>query len=179
MSGQDFVVPALSWDQIAQTTDSIREQFGLGAQPYFPIMEFIEKVLDQRMSVVTFEVADKHEMANAEGYTDPNGEFIILRDDVYYGAYAGDGRSRFTAAHELGHLALHTRMPLARARPEQSVPPFCLSEPQANQFAAELLMPRCFMMRTDTAAVVIARHGVSYEAATNRLNFLSRKGLLK
>jgi Zn-dependent peptidase ImmA (M78 family) len=179
MSGYDFVVPPVSWDKIAEMTDGIRDQFGLGTLAYFPVMDFIERVLDQRMNIVNFEVADKQEMMSAEGYTDPNGEFIILRDDVYHGACAGDGRSRFTAAHELGHLALHTRIPLARAKAEERVPPYRLSEPQANQFAAELLMPRKFMFISDTIELVMTRHGVSHEAASNRLKFLGSKGLLK
>lgn len=179
MSGYDFVVPPMSWDHIAEITDSIRTQFNLADEPHFPVMDFIELVLDRKMGVVTFVVADRAEMLSAEGYTDPNGKFIILRDDVYLGAVTGDGRSRFTAAHELGHLALHTNIPLARAKPEETIPKYRLSEPQANQFAAELLMPRKFMMVSDRVETVMARHGVSQEAASNRLKFLGSKGLLK
>lgn len=179
MSGYDFVVPPISWDRIAEVTDSIRTQFSLADQPHFPVMDFIELVLDRQMGVVTFIAADRAEMLTAEGYTDPNGKFIILRDDVYQDAVAGDGRSRFTAAHELGHLALHTNIPLARARPEERIPKYRLSEPQANQFAAELLMPRKFMNVSDRVETVMVRHGVSHEAASNRLKFLGSKGLLK
>jgi Zn-dependent peptidase ImmA (M78 family) len=179
MSGYDFVVPPISWDRIAEITDSIRTQFSLADQPHFPVMDFIELVLDRQMGVVTFVASDRAEMLTAEGYTDPNGKFIILRDDVYQDAVAGDGRSRFTAAHELGHLALHTNIPLARARPEERIPKYRLSEPQANQFAAELLMPRRFMKVSDRVETVMARHGVSHEAAGNRLKFLGSKGLLK
>lgn len=177
MQQDSFVVPARSWDEIAQITDSLREKFGLAERPYFPIMTFLEKVLDG-LGVVPLLVSDRAEMGQAEGYTCPDREYIELRDDVYEAALLGDGRARFTAAHELGHFALHTKIPLARANSIQSTKPFLLSEPQANQFAAELLMPRRMVLATDTAEIIQSRHGVSYSAARKRLMYLKNKGMI-
>lgn len=63
-------------------------------------------------------------------------------------------RKRFTIAHELGHLLLHAdesfhideRLPIAYRNDESSkaVDP---REVEANQFAAELLMPQQFLQR--------------------------------
>jgi len=94
---------------------------------------------------------------------------------MYEAAWAGDGRARFTAAHELGHLVMHTNIPLARAKPEERIKPFRRSEPQANQFAAELLMPPRFFLLDDDERTVMERHGVSWEAAKNRLEYLRNK----
>ena len=178
MSSSDFVVPPRSWDEIGRLAIGLRQQFGLLDEPHFPINEFIEQVLDLQLGLVRFEVEDKATMMNAEGYTDPNGEFIILREDVYEKGLANDGRARFTAAHELGHLVLHTSMPLARAPIDVHVPKFRLSEPQANQFAAELLMPAHFFTVHDTPHIVMRRHGVSFEAAQLRIRYLAEKGRL-
>lgn len=176
MSGQNFIVPARSWDDLEQTAQSWRSQFGLDEIPYTPIMEMMEKVLDNRLNCFTLVAMDKTEMGPAEGYTDPDGKFIWLREDVYCGAWAGGGRHRFTAAHELSHWAIHTNIPLARAMPNQNLPPYRLSEPQANQFAGELLMPAKFFLLSDNVHGVMERHGVSYQAASNRLNYLRKKG---
>nr|WP_246359728.1 ImmA/IrrE family metallo-endopeptidase [Stakelama sediminis] len=100
----------------------------------------------------------------------------MLREDVYRGAWAGEVRDRFTAAHELAHWAIHTKIPLARATAGQEVPAYRLSEPQANQFASELLMPARFFTILDTVHTVMDRHGVGYKAASNRLEYLNRKG---
>jgi Zn-dependent peptidase ImmA (M78 family) len=67
-------------------------------------------------------------------------------------------RRRFTVAHELGHLLLHNyRSPHAdltfRFRDARSSEGSALEEIQANQFAAELLIPRAELMRE-----VAARH---------------------
>ena len=173
MSGPDYIVPPRSWANIASLTDSIRIQFSLSDTPNFPVMDFLERVLFQKMGVVELEVGDKAEMGPYEGLTDQSGRTIILREDVYEDAWNGDGRARFTVAHELGHLFMHTGIPMARAA--GSVKPFRLSEPQANQFAAELLMPRHFMSPSDRPDHVIARHQVSHEAAANRIRFMEKE----
>lgn len=178
MSGIDYKVPPISWRDIGHFTDKLRKQLGLDDVPKFPIMEVLEQVLYQRLGVFTLEVATKSEMKDAEGYTCQKGEFIMLREDVYEAAWAGDGRARFTASHEFGHMTMHTNIPLSRATKDENVRPFRRSEPQANQFAAELLMPRNWFDKTDTVRTVIERHGVSYKAASNRLDYLSKEGII-
>lgn len=175
MSGQDYVVPPLSWNAIGIMTDNLRTQFSVATDPKFPVMEFLEKVLDQKMGVVRLELGTKADLGLYEGLTDTRGQFIILREDVYEKAWKDDGRARFTVAHELGHYFLHTQIPMARASLERRAAPFRLSEPQANQFASELLMPRCFMRPDDYPAIVAHRHGTSMEAAANRINFMREK----
>ena len=120
MSSPDFIVPARKWDDIELITQNIRAQFGLTDQPRFPIMEFLEMVVDHQLGV-HFQVEPQAEMGAAEGYTDPNGTFIILREDVYNHALNRQGRALFTAAHELGHLVLHTNVPLGRTVPGKTL----------------------------------------------------------
>ncbi len=177
MSGTNFVVPPRSWDSIAAYTDDFREKLSVGTQSAFPIMTMIERVIDES-DMATLLIGDKHEMGRAEGYTCPKGTYIELREDVYYAAWRGDGRARFTAAHELGHYFMHTNIPMARETMQRKAKPFELSEQQANQFAAELLMPRSFFSGGDTPHSVMLRHEVSWTAAKSRLNFLQRKGLI-
>lgn len=170
MSGQNFIVPPLSWDDVENQAGRLRERFGLENTKNFPIMTVIEKILDQKMGSLRLEVQTKLEMGDAEGYTDPQGDFIRLREDVYEGAWKGDGRARFTAAHELGHWILHTNMPLARAGENQNIPAFRLSEPQANQFAGRLLIPSKLVSPDDTPMTIMMNHGVSSKAAIVRLH---------
>jgi Zn-dependent peptidase ImmA (M78 family) len=47
----------------------------------------------------------------------PQDSLIILREDVYEGAHAGNGRDRMTVAHEIGHLLMHKNIAFARAEP--------------------------------------------------------------
>ena len=174
MSGYNQLVLPRSWANIECTTDRIRLLFNLSDEPEFPVMILLESILDQRLEFLRLEVGSNDDMGNAEGFTCPEGSFIRLRDDVYRKAWAGDGRARFTAAHELGHHVLHAGAPLARVRPGENHPAYCLSEPQANYFAASILMPRRFITEADDARTVANRHGVSREAARIRLKNLRR-----
>src|SRR5262245_44694104 len=138
----NFVVPPRSWDDIAAITRSVRGTFSLTQVPYFPIMELIERVLDHKLGWLSVCVGTAAEMDGAEGLTDPSGKFIKLREDVYLDAWNGKGRARFTACHELGHWVMHRDVPMARTKPGVKYPAYELAEPQANQFAGELSMPR-------------------------------------
>lgn len=80
-------------------------------------------------------------------------------------------RQRFTIAHELGHLLLHAeeefhideKRPLAR-RDEVSSKATDPREIEANQFAAELLMPASFL-RKSVGVLVEEEPGISVENA--------------
>ena len=175
-TGDDYKVPPMSWAAIGNRADRFRQQFGLHVFPEAPVIELIEQVLDYQLNMVRFDVGSHHEMGRAEGYTCPNGEFIMLREDVYEKACSGEGRARFTAAHELGHWALHTNVPLARAKRGDGTKPYCLAEPQANQFAAQFLMPQNFIYTTDREQDLIERFGVSWDAAHHRLRSIHKGG---
>ncbi len=174
MSSQDFIVPARSWDNIHAVAESVRTAIGLSGEAYVPVVDVLEKVMDQQLNLVRFEVGDYDEMQGAEGLADPGGEFIMIREDVYEKAAAGDGRARFTIAHELGHFFLHTGIPLARSTKGDGIAPFRKSEPQANQFAAEFLMPRHLIPPGMHRVNIAVNHGVSDEAAGLRFNYLRK-----
>lgn len=177
-SGDDYKVPARSWANIGAAADRVRRQLNLTQLPYMPVIDVIERVLDQQLELTRFIVGSREEMQNAEGYTCPNGEFIMLREDVYNGVCAGEGRARFTTAHELGHWVMHTNIPLARAKRGDGTKPYMLAEPQANQFAASLLMPESFIDALDDEEDLIERFGVSSDAARLRLQWLQKNGRL-
>jgi|SRR5579885_229560 Zn-dependent peptidase ImmA (M78 family) len=100
-------------------------------------------------------------------------------------------RQRFTVAHELAHFFLHKGMRLhidkniwVNWRDDESSKAVRWEEIQANQFAAELLMPTAFLMRDlnkigrlddDRLVQFLARkYRVSPQAMDIRLNSLGR-----
>lgn len=178
MTGAVFRVAPRSRSDIRHTATRVRQELHLVDVPYFPIIHVIDQILCSHFQEIELEVEPLSEMAGAEGYTCPNGTFITLREDVYDGAIAGEGRHRFTAAHELGHLLLHSGRGFARVPASNAIRPFENSEWQADTFAAELLMPARFFSSSDTVQVVVDRHGVSYQAADYRLVKLRQEGLI-
>lgn len=178
MSGFNFKVPPLSWDLIDKNAQILRRAFELEDVPCLPVMDLLERVMDQHQGMVRLEVGSRQQMGLTEGETCPTGDFIRLREDVYEEAWAGQGRACFTVAHEIGHWHLHTNITLTRAAPDEVLKPYRASEPQANQYAACLLMPAKFFTASDTISTVASRHGVSPEAASHRLNYLRKKGII-
>lgn len=104
-------------------------------------------------------------------------------------------RQRFTVAHELGHLLLHSQSGVhvdhhfqVKNRDGRSSQGTDIEEVEANLFAAEILMPEQFL-RADIQnlcfdfeneqdiAELAARYGVSKQAMSYRLSSLSLVGL--
>lgn len=101
-------------------------------------------------------------------------------------------RKRFTIAHELGHLLLHgdelhidERFPFA-FRDEVSSLAVDPAEIEANQFAAELLMPEAWLAAEikgqhldieseDVIEALAKKFGVSVQSMTHRLSNLGAK----
>jgi Zn-dependent peptidase ImmA (M78 family) len=117
-------------------------------------------------------------------YRRPEGGAVIGVNSLHSPA-----RKRFTIAHELGHLLLHRdeklhvdeQSPIG-LRTDLSRPATDANEIEANQFAAELLMPQSFLVKdledlsnleADVAIDRLAkRYQVSTEAMTIRLSKL-------
>ena len=101
---EGFSVSPMSRKQIDSITQAIREIAAKcgwidsnGAVDIISLLEF---------GYENFRIVPDHEMAGALGLTLPTGE-ILLRESVYNGACDGNGRDRFTVAHELAHGVIH------------------------------------------------------------------------
>ena len=105
----------------------------------------------------------------------PNGGGVIGVNSEH-----SKSRQRFTIAHELGHLLLHAdeefhideKRPLA-LRDEKSSLAVDPREIEANQFAAELLMP-ALLVRESVAALVEQDSEVTVEGAIDELAHVYR-----
>lgn len=103
------------------------------------------------------------------------GDWYIVYDDTL-----SVGRSRFTVAHELGHIFLGHPLKFGyHARTIDTERP--LSEKEADMFAARLLMPACVIwgLQLHTTDEISKIFGVSYEAAkarANRMETLYQRG---
>lgn len=168
-----YKVQPLSAQSIKDKARTVRDKFfNLAPTDAIDLVKVLEHTLHQ--CKVTFEVREIHEMPDVEGWTNPDAALIILREDVYDALCDSTNprhnRSRFTAAHELGHLFLHEGVTFARG----SLPThkhFEDSEWQADTFAAELLMPteQCIGLSIEQ---IQAQFQVGYLAAKNKFNSL-------
>lgn len=183
MSALAYRVRARKRKEIRKLAESWWSGLGVSGDR-FPIVEVVDVALSKHFrGRYTFAVLDKHQMGDSHGLTDPDQLIMLIREDVYVGACQGQGRDRFTLAHELGHLLLHGGgRYLERADPNvRRVPTHAKyedSEWQADTFAAELLMPIHVVKKCTSAVELAARAGVSHRAAEVRFSVLKQEGVL-
>lgn len=144
---------------------------------FFRMAPFIEQLYEYG---IVYDVVDEAELpVGIEACCIPEFGLVTFASDTYRKACEDDPRARFTVIHELGHILLaHTR-PLNRDS-KRNIEAFEDSEWQANQFAAEFLMPLTHMVEKGhkTADELILAYQVSPPAAERRINQLSKRGEL-
>jgi len=177
MSGPRCEVPPLSGAQIAEIAEVIRRDMQIKTDD-FPLIHFLELAMPRLFPGFALEVGLKGEMGANHGLTIPAENVIRLREDVYDGLFRGQGRDRFTAAHELGHYIMHRTVPIVFHRQEHGrLASFRDSEWQANTFAGDLLMPRSLMLQCRSIDEVVERFGVSSQAAMVQNRKLNKFGM--
>lgn len=167
MSMQSLEVPPLSRKQLFDSAALVRRQLRV-TEDYLPIVQILELVLPKIIPEYFFDVLQREEMGPNHGLTVPSENAIYLRQDVYDNAVDGQGRDRFTAAHELGHYLHHKDVPIKFHRSATPLKAFRDSEWQANTFAAALLMPPERMALCKSLSEVADRFGVSLQAAATQ-----------
>jgi len=152
------LAPGAGREQVRLAAERVRAQWELPEGPVGHLVRHMEKhgIVVSRMPV-------------ADDGIDAFSQYQSTRPVVILGTNKGDAaRSRFDAAHELGHLVAH---------PEAD--PGGTQESQAHAFAAELLMPeepmlRLLPKRYDLSAYARLKHewGVSIAALLYRARTL-------
>lgn len=181
MSKKCFEVEPIGRAKLMALTESIRTFFRLEG-PFCPILQVVElgfpRVQGFERTHIT--IGEHDEMGDRHGLTFPEEQEIRLRVDVYDGVEANKGRDRFTLAHELGHLLLHSKPGLARTMRESSeIEPFRSSEWQADTFAGCLLMPITYLQTGPSISEIATTCGVSIDAATTHTRLLRKAGMLR
>ena len=117
-------------------------------------------------------------MDDNHGITYPDEKLMLIREDIYERACAGQGRDRLTIAHEFSHLFLHTGLGFAKKELVANIPNYRNSEWQANCFVGELLISAEHVHLCENALQASELFGVSLEAAECQWRAFRRIGLL-
>ena len=158
----------LSNDIIIDLTQQLRKILGCEPNTPLDIVAILEHAMPQLFKDFDFSIREASEMrVDTHAYTDPQTNQIVIRDDIYERARHGEGRDRFTIAHEIGHYILHNTnmIALTRVYPNESVKPYEDIEWQADAFAGELLCPSCAIRNMEILDISLT-YGVSVKAAT-------------
>lgn len=115
-------IPTLSKLTPEQAAEVVRARWGLGQQPIDNLVHLLES-----RGVRIYSLAEEFRDVDAFSMYHRGTPFVWLNTRK-----SGE-RGRFDAAHELGHLVLHS---------EEREPSGTAEEDEANRFAAEFLMPK-------------------------------------
>lgn len=187
MSGHCYEVPPLKRVSIRATARKIRSiACELAGQPfdppYFDVFRFLDVVLPRHWEEFTVEVIEPSVMSarygTAHAITIPADQTILVHEDIWSRAEAGEGRDRMTLAHELGHLVLHARASFARKVESRPVATYRQSEWQADAFAGELLMAAHHLGGCRGPEDLMVCFGVTFSAAQTQWKAFQRDGLV-
>lgn len=160
--------------EIEQLARTVRQGLGIGYGDRISVLPILEFALDEMFVDGHLAVLSDGDMGGAEGRTEWARPVITLAASTYAALKRGDHRARMTAAHELGHLLMHTQRPVynfkAPNRDKRYDP-----EWQADTFAGALLMPRDAFLKTRTIVEARERFGVSMGAVMVRAKKLGHK----
>lgn len=176
MTSQSTVASPISRAKLRELTTTIRKRCNLEHEPCFPVLQFLELVMPIIYPGFHLIIEEEKDMIGYHGLTCPEDKTIRIREDVYYGAESGNGRDRFTIAHEIGHYCLHSKENVFYARIDgNSVKPYMNPEWQANNFAAELLMPENLVRKMSAFEIEENCKVTAYAAEVRRKILNSRR----
>jgi Zn-dependent peptidase ImmA (M78 family)/DNA-binding XRE family transcriptional regulator len=152
-----------TFDKLApeQAAELVRRQWNLGDRPISNMVHLLE-LKGTRVAAL------RHDYGDIDA-------FCFYRDSVPYvflNTSRSGERQRFDAAHELGHLVLHSELDMDPSTSKER-------ETEANRFAAAFLMPRSSVLAQSMSGAGLARilaarsyWKVSAMALTHRLHEL-------
>lgn len=174
-----FRVAGLGVEHIRVSADNVRRILEIGDAPQDIDMGLFLDRLSVKYSI-TYDVLEPEKMPHpdVEACWDPESVTMHIRLDVFEKVCRNDPRARFTIMHELGHGLLGHRRTINRSKNELTPKVYEDSEWQANQFAAEFLMPLEVIQSQvlDTALKIEMHFNVSSPAAMRRVKQLTGRG---
>ena len=176
----DYKVPAKSAKDIADIARAVRELLGQSKTWILDLINLRDKLTKIKgLEGLDFVVLPEDQMHGALAYTTSNPPRIFLGQKTANDLARGDGRARWTLAHEMGHLLMHPgaakpRMAIGNARTSW-IATFESAEWQADEFAANVLMPEEIVIDAADADELMEMCGVTKTAAERRFNSLVTK----
>jgi len=170
-------VPVLRSNEIRSNAES----FTLKYNPKYDCPVLIENIANTSLDLSIFPVKDFHKITGYDGTISQDFKSILVDQDIYMKVYK---RARFTIAHEIGHLVLHSNLfDAGKTKPPMqnfidyqnsvSVTDWSNLEKQAFLFAQEVLMPHDIYM--EAAELEISKlGGIGQVVVTDLESILSK-----
>jgi Zn-dependent peptidase ImmA (M78 family) len=173
---EDYRVKGRTNREVREIANSLKRYFGVDAARPVNIIRCLRSGMvetEQGRKRLIFRTPPDEQMGDNDGCTEfqPCAVIVSVKRSVYEKAMWGDGRSRMTLAHELGHAVMHEGAPKFRATGAQGVidlgrvKAFESAEHQAKVFGAAFLIHDDMASTLETAEAISEEFVVSFEAA--------------
>jgi Zn-dependent peptidase ImmA (M78 family) len=171
----DYPTKPRSDQTVRDIAQQIKDSAGLPRDGAWDVVEYLKRGEIPTLfgtKALKVEVLSDTQMGEDEGLTifEPGRVKILVKKTVYNQAIVGEGRSRMTLAHELGHAVMHEGAPKARRTLGTITPKhlkaFASAEHQAKVFAAALLIEESVAANCNTPEDLAIECMVSMQAAT-------------
>jgi hypothetical protein len=170
----DYVVKSLSDQKVRQLAKKLRVFFGVDDHSRVDVLGCLKR--DRLWTVrggqiLNFQVRPVSEMGSNDGST-TFGKGVVtisVKESVRDAAIMGDGRSRNTLAHELGHAVMHSGPEMFRRMSGNITPryikPYESAEHQAKVFAPAFLINDALAATLNSPEELSIEFGISLESA--------------
>ncbi len=143
-------IPRLSYKAIGQAADKFLEKY----HPQLSLPVPIEEIAEQKLKIKIIPTTKLKENYDIDGFLTSNLDAIFLDLDIYL---KYENRTRFTIAHEIGHLILHGDMfnkfninsieKLNTLSEKLTDEEYSWIEYQAYSFASQVLVPTTLLFK--------------------------------
>lgn len=176
----NYYIEAKSRGDLRAIAYQIRVAFGLENQVYFPIVKFMEHMMEVVFDNYEWEIIKDDELPpHQDAVTEmENGKGTVkIKESVYYGACEGNGQHRMTIAHEIiGHFIpiCVLGFKLYHSTGNEKIKQYCDPEWQAKCLAGEFMMPY-HLVKDYTPNQLVKECGVSKAAAECQRNVFRKE----
>lgn len=169
----------LSEEVIEARANLVRNKLGIQHNYSFDSLSALNN-LRATAKNFSFRVGSDEELGTDEAIMDYDSDALIVRDFVLDNLRCGQGRARFTIAHELGHFFLGHRGRRARNKDKETylTSQQKIAEIEANIFASYFLIPTELGKSASNVQELVDRFQVSISAAEiafERIQRLNRR----
>lgn len=164
----------LSVNKIEEYAIKVRKQFSIPLDEAFPIYDILEMLSNNNL--LTLQILENDNIIFKQGavaYYNPLENFIYIKEEVLEDLDNGLYRSNFTLAHEFFHFLQHKVLNFVFEEAEESPKPFVNPEWQADEFAAQLLLPTKYLDVNDD--ILEKQFKVSKECINTRKLYYKRR----
>ncbi len=167
-----YEVPPLSRLQIRHLAKYVRNIFNIST-PMLPVIDLLEVLHQFGVNEDIVDDVSWEKQFGINKYAEYNlkSKVISIKESVYNGAVLGNGRDRFTIAHEIAHALLLDGSSVKVSRSLSGVNHKCYCDPewQADCLAGELMVPY-HLCKNMTVDQIMQQCGVSRQAALTQMS---------